>query len=84
LYLTTGASPYESLMVADVGDIYMTMYNLPQACEDIRDAFRKLIGTGCKTLAMGGDHTVTYPILQAYGVSFGILFEGFEVLLVII
>ena len=69
LCLVSGASPYESLQVADVGDVYLTMYNLPQACQDIRNAFTKLIQNGCKTLAIGGDHTVTYPILQAYGVG---------------
>ncbi|ELT96604.1 hypothetical protein CAPTEDRAFT_160862 [Capitella teleta] len=67
----TGASPYETLMVADAGDIYMTMYDLPQACVDIKEGFRKLISTGCKTLAMGGDHTVTYPILQAIAEKYG-------------
>ena len=63
-----GASPFDSLNVADVGDVYLTMYDVPRASEDIRKQFSKLLSTGCKTLALGGDHTVTYPILQAYKV----------------
>lgn len=67
----TGASPYDSLNVADVGDVAMRMYDLPLAVQDIKNTFTKLINNGCKTLAMGGDHTITYPILQAYKEKYG-------------
>jgi len=67
----TGACPYESLMVADVGDVNFTPYNLPQAVKDIRNGYVKLLSTGCKTLTLGGDHTITYPILQAYKEKYG-------------
>ena len=46
----------------------MNQYNLPEAVKDIKSAFSDLIKDGCKTLAVGGDHTITYPILQAYKV----------------
>lgn len=69
----TGAAPYESLQVADVGDVRMNQYNLPEAVKDIKAAFSKLIENGCKTIAVGGDHTITYPILQAYKVSVKVL-----------
>ncbi|KAK2161326.1 hypothetical protein NP493_1581g00003 [Ridgeia piscesae] len=67
----TGASPYDSLQVADVGDVNMVMYDLAETCRNIRDTFSNLISTGCKTLAMGGDHSVTYPILQAHKARYG-------------
>jgi agmatinase len=67
----TGAQPYNSLQVADVGDVRLRMYDLPKACIDIKDAFAELISNGCKTLAIGGDHTITYPILQAYKAKYG-------------
>jgi len=63
-----GASPYDSLQVADVGDVNMTIYDIEEAARNIRDTFSYLLSTGCKTLAMGGDHSITYPILQAYKV----------------
>jgi len=63
-----GASPYETLLVADAGDVYLTMYNVPQAVDDIRRQYTKLLSTGCKLLSIGGDHTITYPILMAYKV----------------
>jgi len=64
----TGASPYESLMVGDVGDVYLTMYDVMRAVADIERQYKELLSTGCKTLTLGGDHTITYPILKAYKV----------------
>jgi len=64
----SGASPYETLLVADAGDVYLTMYNVPQAADDIHQQYTTLLSTGCKLLTVGGDHTITYPILKAYRV----------------
>ncbi|XP_060070652.1 agmatinase, mitochondrial-like isoform X1 [Ylistrum balloti] len=61
----SGASPFDSFQVADVGDVNLNLYNLPKACEDIRNHFSGIVQTGCIPLALGGDHTMTYPILQA-------------------
>jgi len=67
--LAAGASPFDSFQVADVGDVNLNLYNLPKACEDIRKHFLKIVQTGCIPLGLGGDHTMTYPILQAIKVS---------------
>jgi agmatinase len=67
----TGASPYESLMVADAGDVYLTMYDVNTAAKDIERQYLRLLSTGCKTLTVGGDHTITYPILRAYKETLG-------------
>ncbi|XP_060573590.1 guanidinobutyrase-like [Ruditapes philippinarum] len=69
--IATGACPFDSMQVADVGDVNLNLYNLPKACEDIRKHFCNLIRNGCITLAMGGDHTLTYPILQAIKEKYG-------------
>ncbi|KAG0723917.1 Agmatinase, mitochondrial [Chionoecetes opilio] len=60
-----GADPFSCLNVADVGDVRLNMYNLPEACEHIRQRFSEVIQNGCVPLTLGGDHTITYPILQA-------------------
>ncbi|XP_052216555.1 guanidinobutyrase-like [Dreissena polymorpha] len=67
----TGACPFDSMQVADVGDVNLNLYHLPKACEDIRRHFLGLIRNGCVPLAMGGDHTMTYPILQAIKERYG-------------
>jgi len=55
-------------VVADAGDVYLTMYDMPQAANDIHQQFTNLLSTGCKLLTIGGDHSITYPILKAYRV----------------
>ncbi|XP_041373745.1 agmatinase, mitochondrial-like [Gigantopelta aegis] len=61
----TGASPFESLVVADVGDVPTNMFNIHEACKQIRLHFADVLKHDCKPIAIGGDHTITYPILQA-------------------
>ncbi|XP_014676948.1 PREDICTED: agmatinase, mitochondrial-like [Priapulus caudatus] len=67
----TGAAPYDSLQVADVGDVHIKLFNIKKACDGIRDHYREIIKNGCKPLTMGGDHTITYPILQAIKEKYG-------------
>jgi len=69
--LATGAAPFESLQVADIGDIPANPYNLPVAVRQIRAAFDDVIKDGCVPLTMGGDHTISYPILQAIKDKYG-------------
>lgn len=64
-YSSRGQDPYSCLNVADVGDVSLNMYNLPEACKHIRQYYAQLIQNGCIPLTMGGDHTISYPILQA-------------------
>lgn len=61
----TGAAPYESLMVADVGDVSTNVLNLEANIEIIQKHVASIVNTGCKPLIVGGDHTITYPILKA-------------------
>ncbi|XP_028849222.1 agmatinase, mitochondrial-like [Denticeps clupeoides] len=67
----TRAAPYESLMVADIGDVNVNLYDLKDTCKRIRQAFRSVVATGCVPLTMGGDHTISYPILQAVAEKHG-------------
>ncbi|KAI8775841.1 guanidinobutyrase [Biomphalaria glabrata] len=68
---TTGAAPFESLQIADIGDAAFTIYNLPEAVKQIREAYRQIIKNGCIPLTLGGDHTLSYPILQAMKEKYG-------------
>lgn len=52
-----------------MGDVSMNIYNLPEAITQIKAAYDRLVANGCTPLTMGGDHTITYPILQAIKVS---------------
>ncbi|XP_007523791.1 guanidino acid hydrolase, mitochondrial [Erinaceus europaeus] len=66
-----GALPFQSLKVADLGDVNVNLYNLQDSCRRIREAYQKIVAAGCVPLTLGGDHTVTYPILQAIAEKHG-------------
>ena len=64
-HMGTGARPFESLQVADLGDVSVNPYNTLDSVRRIEAFYDRLAGTRCKPLSMGGDHTVTLPILRA-------------------
>ena len=61
----TGAAPFESLMVADVGDVPVNVFNIAANVDIIHQHVAKGIATGCKPLILGGDHSLSYPVLRA-------------------
>ncbi|KAM3833671.1 guanidino acid hydrolase, mitochondrial isoform 2-T2 [Vipera latastei] len=67
----TGADPYHSLQVADIGDVGINLYDLKDSCRRIREAYQRIVAGGCIPLTLGGDHTITYPILQALAEKHG-------------
>ncbi|MEL7469437.1 MAG: agmatinase [Pseudomonadota bacterium] len=62
----TGASPFEAAKVADIGDAWIAKpYELEGAHREIQDFFARAHAAGIRTLACGGDHSVSLPILRA-------------------
>jgi guanidinobutyrase len=69
--VATGAAPFASLQVADVGDVAINTFNLPDASRRIREHFANLLRHPVKPVTLGGDHSITYPILQAMAEKHG-------------
>jgi guanidinobutyrase len=69
--MATGAAPFDSFQVADTGDVALNTYNLEKSVDIIEQHFDAVLATGAKTLAMGGDHTITLPILRAQARRYG-------------
>ncbi len=64
--LATGVRPYELARIADLGDVrFRSVFNLEQAIGDIERFFTAIAEAEVLPLAVGGDHSVTYPILKA-------------------
>jgi guanidinobutyrase len=63
--MATRAAPFDSLQVADVGDVALNTFNLQKSVGIIEASYDGLFAQGCIPLSMGGDHTITYPILRA-------------------
>jgi len=66
-----GFDPCERLNVIDWGDVFFDHGRPERVPETLRAAFREFVAAGVATLALGGDHFVTYPILQALHERYG-------------
>ena len=63
--MATGAAPFEHLQVADIGDVAINTFDLKKSVGIIADAYDAILGHGAVPLTLGGDHTLTWPILRA-------------------
>ena len=61
----TGSAPFERMQVADLGDVAINPYSLADSVRRIELAYRDIMEQGCIPLTLGGDHTLTLPILRA-------------------
>lgn len=63
--VSTGADPFNSLTVADIGDVPINTFNLQKSIDIIEAFYDDVLGCGVAPLTMGGDHTIALPILRA-------------------
>ena len=63
--MATRAAPFDSLQVADIGDVPINTFDLKKSVDIIADAYRAILSHGTIPLTLGGDHTLTWPILRA-------------------
>src|SRR5919109_5085810 len=61
--MATRAAPFDSLVVADVGDVAINTYDLKRSVEIIEAAYDEILSHDCRPLTVGGDHTIVLPIL---------------------
>ena len=60
--------PFRELECADVGDVpFRSRFDLHSSIEDIETFYHGVVDAGVRPLSVGGDHSVTYPILKAVG-----------------
>ncbi len=63
--MATGAAPFDSFQVADIGDVAVNTFDLKKTVGIIEEAYDAILAEGCIPLTLGGDHTLTLPILRA-------------------
>ena len=63
--MATKAQPFDSLQVADIGDVPVNPYNLEKSIAIIEHTYDDILSHNCVPLTMGGDHTIVLPILRA-------------------
>ncbi|MGA8707685.1 MAG: agmatinase [Steroidobacteraceae bacterium] len=60
--------PKSRARAADIGDVpFRSRYSLEQSLEDIERFYTDLTAAKVRPLSVGGDHSITYPILKALG-----------------
>ena len=69
--MATGAAPFDSFQVADLGDVAINPYNLAASIALIENHYRDLLTQPLKPISLGGDHTITLPILRAIAKKHG-------------
>ena len=58
-------SLFDSLKVCDGGDVFVNPYRDDEAFLAIQERFSAIVQGSCVPLAVGGDHSITLPILRA-------------------
>lgn len=62
----TGIAPFAACRVRDLGDCWIERpYELVGALEEIAAFYRTVIAAGITPLSVGGDHSISLPILRA-------------------
>jgi guanidinobutyrase len=69
--MATRAAPFDSLQVADIGDVPTNPYDLQKSVAIIETAYDAILAQGCRPLTLGGDHTLTLPVLRAMRKRYG-------------
>ena len=69
--LATRAAPFDALNVADVGDVAHNSFNHEKSVLLIEWAYDAIVENGCRPLTLGGDHTITLPILRSIRNRYG-------------
>ncbi|MEM7100242.1 MAG: agmatinase [Pseudomonadota bacterium] len=69
--MATGAAPFDSFQVADLGDVALNAYSLEKSVSLIEAHFGDLLAHPIIPISLGGDHTITLPILRAVAAKHG-------------
>jgi guanidinobutyrase len=69
--MATGAAPFDVMQVADIGDVPINLFDLKKSINIISEFYRPIVNHGTIPLTLGGDHTLTWPILRAMAQKHG-------------
>ncbi|MCE8518174.1 agmatinase [Ruegeria pomeroyi] len=69
--MATGAAPFDSLQIADIGDLAINTFSLADSLRIIKESYDAILTHDVIPVAMGGDHSITLPILRAIAARHG-------------
>ena len=63
--------PFHELQVADAGDVTCNPFDIKEAVDQIQTAATELLDDVGAIISLGGDHTISFPLLRAMNHHFG-------------
>lgn len=69
--MATGAAPFDHMQVADIGDVPINLFDLKKSVDIITAFYNDVLTHDTIPLTLGGDHTLTWPILRAMAKKHG-------------
>jgi len=70
LNAATGVAPFADVQVRDLGDCWIERpFALEGAHDEIGSFYKSIVAAGVTPVSVGGDHSVTLPILRAVGAA---------------
>jgi len=64
-------SPFDHLQIADLGDIATNPFDLEKSVKLIEAAYDEILKHNVIPLGLGGDHTITLPLLRSMAKKYG-------------
>lgn len=66
-----GFDPFETLGVTDIGDVFLDPHHPETVAPAIETRAREVIAAGARLLSIGGDHSISYPLIKAHADQYG-------------
>jgi agmatinase len=66
-----GYNPLDEINVIDYGDLAFDYANIAAFPEALTAHIRTILASGAASVALGGDHYISFPILKAYAEKYG-------------
>ena len=68
---TMKVTPTEALKVVDYGDVSVIPTSIEHTMTAVTETASKVLDTGATLISLGGDHSVTLPLLRAHAKKYG-------------
>jgi guanidinobutyrase len=69
--IQTGAAPFDALQCVDLGDVPINTFSLSDSIRIITDTYASYLNHSFIPMTLGGDHTLTLPVLRAVAAKHG-------------
>jgi agmatinase/guanidinopropionase len=66
-----GVAPTDELKIVDYGDVSVIPVDIKATMENISSEVKDILQEGVSVLALGGDHSISLPLLRAHSSKFG-------------